>query len=767
MPNPAPLEVSRKMSSSDKKPDITGRSEKSGKPDNYDKTRVPFIYKAGETVGDDYILEELLGRGGSGVVFKARHKIMNKHFAIKILTAELADEKSWQRFQREVQTLVKLNHPNIVRVFNMGIDREQYPFCAMELLNGPTLAQVIKNEQFLFAGDAIEYFLAVSKALETAHKAKIIHRDIKPGNIVLTHEGEGENSTVKVKLVDFGLARLADDNINLLKAAERSKQSLTEKGEVFGSPLYMSPEQCRGQDLDHRTDIYSLGCSFFEALTGQVPFHGKTVVNTFQMHESAPVPSLSKCNPEGVFPEELEHTIKRMLEKDPDKRYQNMASVIHDLERIRVGKPVKSTLSEVRDSAFAENDYTGSQTSGQRTSLTQWLVGKKGLAVISFFLLFSLGAAAATCYLIINPPKQESREKQERRKQNQQDEKAQSPAPVQKVVKKISRADYAPFKRVEYKEKDGKYLTLQFPPCFEGCAITDANHKYFDQLQNQMLNPFYVKAPITFQLNALNVPARCLSTFAPLDVDNADVNFMNTYQDWVEFGQALKQWGHIGFIRISASAIPKIESSDPSQSCLNQIPAKPTMSVSITHCKIPHWEMENFRLPTYVLFYCFADNTQDIRDGKGLKKFDAETIMKPVMVQKNIRSIRLCNLSWTERDFANILQLNDLEVLELRGMTLTPQKILALKKLKRLRELTLCQDDCSPFVLKEIANLKQLQTFCFVCNEKDAASKKTMQQYYKDQHVTFQTVFVPIEGTDPMRDMMKGEKELKFLGDKI
>lgn len=746
------------MSSSDNMPDRSGGS---------DKPNVPFIYKAGETVGNDYILEELLGRGGSGVVFKARHKLLDRHFAIKILTDEMADEKSWQRFQREVQTLVKLNHPNIVRVFNMGIDRELYPFCAMELLNGPTLAQVIKNEQFLFAGDAIEYFLAVSKALETAHKAKIIHRDIKPGNIVLTHEGEGENSTVKVKLVDFGLARLADDNINLLKAAERSKQSLTEKGEVFGSPLYMSPEQCRGQDLDHRTDIYSLGCSFFEALTGQVPFHGKTVVNTFQMHESAPVPSLAKCNPEGVFPEELEHTIKRMLEKDPDKRYQNMASVIHDLERIRVGKPVKSTLSEVQDSAFAENDYKGSQTSGQRTSLSQWLVSRKGLTHISLSLLFCLCYAVATCYRIINPAKKESRENQELRTQNQQAKKPQPPAPAQKNVKKNNHADYKPFKRVEHKEKDGKYLSLQFPPCFEGCAITDANHKYFDQLQNQKPDPFYVKAPITFQLNALNVPARCLSTFAPRDVDNADINFMNTYQDWVEFGQALKQWGHIGFIRISASEIPKIESSDASQSCLNQIPAKPTMSLSITHCKIPHWEMENFRLPTFVLFYSFADNTQDIRDGKGLKKFDAETIMKPVLIQKNIRSIRLCDLSWTERDFANILQLTDLEVLELKGMTLTPQKILDLKKLKRLRELQLWQEDCSPLALREIAQLKQLKKFFFVCNDKDPVSKKTMQQYYRDQHVPYQTVFVPMEGTDPMQDMMKGEKELRFLGDKI
>lgn len=716
----------------------------------------PFIYKAGETVGNDYILEELLGRGGSGVVFKARHKHLDQHFAIKLLTAELTEEKSWQRFQREVQTLVKLNHPNIVRVYNMGIDRDKTPFCVMELLNGPTLAQVIKAEQFLFAGEAIDYFLAVSKALEAAHKAKIIHRDIKPGNIVLMQVGEGENKSVRVKLVDFGLARLVDDNINLLKAAERSKQSLTEKGEVFGSPLYMSPEQCRGQDLDHRTDIYSLGCSFFEALTGQVPFHGKNVVHTFQMHESSAVPALAKVNKEGVFPEELEHAVRRMLEKDPDKRYQNMASVIHDLERIQVGKPVKSTLSEVRDSAFknsngSEENTTGSNSSGQTTSFSKKLVGKHGLLALTGMLVMTAGIALAVCYSIFNPPK------------------APKPAKnLEAVEKEIEKApphkDYVPFTITHYSGKDGKFLSMKFPPCFEGCAVTDAGGKYYHQLQNPGKEPFLFKAPITFLVHAVNVPLRCLENFAPRDVDCLDLNFLNKKEDWLELGQVLRQWGHIGFIRISKSVIPKAEGKDPPEGFLNQIPDKPTMSLSITHCQIPHKEMESFALPTHVLFYTFSDNSQDVKEGNTRKKFDAATILRPVLVQKNIYSLRLGHLEWSKDDFNDILKLSELGVLELRGLNLTAGKIMSLKKLTKLKELYLWQQDMTPEVLMAVGKLKQLKRFYLNYAEGDETAKAGIKKWFAKNHASFEIIFVPIEGPDPFHEIMKDTKDLKFLG---
>lgn len=728
-------------------------------------SRLPFVYKAGETVGSDYILEDLLGRGGSGVVFKARHKHLNQHFAIKILTAELTEEKSWQRFQREVQTLVKLNHPNIVRVYNMGIDREKNPFCVMELLNGPTLAQVIKAEQFLFAGEAIEYILAVSKALEAAHKAKIIHRDIKPGNIVLMQVGDGENKTVKVKLVDFGLARLVDDNINLLKAAERSKQSLTEKGEVFGSPLYMSPEQCRGQDLDHRTDIYSLGCSFFEALTGQVPFHGKNVVQTFQMHESAPVPALAKVNKEGVFPEELEHVVRRMLEKEPDKRYQNMDSVIHDLERIQFGKPVKSTLQEVRDSAFrtstdedSSSIVTGS--SGQTTSFSKKLVSKQGLVLMAALLIFTTALSLTTFNFILNPIKPTTQTLQ--MSQNSSKAATLSTKP-EELARARRHADFANFKIDRLRKETGKYARIEFPPCFESCSVTDADGKFLNQLQNRKLNPFYVKLPITFEINALNVPPRCLEEFEAGEVDCVDLNFMNTREDWLEIGQVLRKWGHIGFIRISASVIPKAESDDHAQSYLNQIPDKPTMSVSITHCQIPHKEMEYFSLPTHVLFYKFTDNSQDIKSGSNRKEFDATTILRPVLVHKNIRSLRLGNLVWTQNDYDNILKLSDLETFELNGIGVTAEKILALKKLKRLSELHLRLDDTSAETLKAVAELRQLKRFYLTCPEEASAARKSIENYYAKAHVSFHTYFLSPAEKNPVQEIMKDTKDFRFL----
>ncbi len=295
-------------------------------------------YKSGQVVGNDYILDELLGRGGMGVVFAARHRFIDQKYAIKILAPELLTERNWLRFQREAQSLAKLNHESIVRIFNMGIDKESCPYYVMEFLKGETLADRLHRLGPMSVEEALDCFIAIASALQVAHKQQIIHRDIKPSNIILLSDPESRAG--RYKLVDFGLARVLTDSNNRLISlrSERDRQSLTEIGEVFGSPYYMSPEQCRGESLDQRTDIYSFGCSFYEALTGKVPLKGSTVLQTFMMHQSMDPEPLNAAYPSGQFSADLELAVSRMLAKNAASRYQDVESLLHDFQRLQSGK---------------------------------------------------------------------------------------------------------------------------------------------------------------------------------------------------------------------------------------------------------------------------------------------------------------------------------------------------------------------------------------------------------------------------------------------
>ena len=354
-----------------------------------------FTYKPGVTVGEDYVLLEFLGKGGMGVVFRASHGFIKQDYAIKLLPIDLLTEENWLRFQREAQALAKLNHPGIVRIFNMGIDRQRCPYYVMELLTGISLADALKERGPMPQADALACFLKVASALEAAHKQHIIHRDVKPANIMLLAPNEqpaGQASQgPPVKLVDFGLARVIENKMmeqSLVRAKE--EQNLTRTGNVFGSPLYMSPEQCRGELLDVRSDIYSFGCSFFEALTGLVPFHGQTPLETFMMHESKSPPKLSEMSPLSSFSDDLENAVAKMLAKRKEDRYQNMDSVIHDLERISVGKPIaiQSQSDETyKNTAALLQPESASQTQTDRKK--KWLVP----ALFALALLLIAGTA--------------------------------------------------------------------------------------------------------------------------------------------------------------------------------------------------------------------------------------------------------------------------------------------------------------------------------------------------------------------------------------
>lgn len=270
----------------------------------------------GKIVGGHYQIISRIGEGGVGVVYKARHMLLNRIVALKLLSPELRmDSKALMRFQQEARAVTSLHHPNIVKTHEFGISEDGSPFLTMEFVEGETLADLIKRDGKQTVQRSIEIVTQAGTGLIHAHASNVIHRDIKPENIVLSAPS---SDTQTAKILDFGIAKMARED----------GQKLTETGRIFGSPLYMSPEQCHGQKLDNRSDVYSLGCVLYELLTGAPPFRGESVVATLMAHIQAPVPDI----PQDIVPAPINECVHKSLAKDPDKRYATVDQFLAALQ---------------------------------------------------------------------------------------------------------------------------------------------------------------------------------------------------------------------------------------------------------------------------------------------------------------------------------------------------------------------------------------------------------------------------------------------------
>ena len=271
-------------------------------------------------LADRYRLNAHLARGGMADVYAASDEVLGRKVAVKMLHANYAtDEAFIQRFRREAQAAANLTHPNIVSIFDTGKDNGHY-FIVMELVEGQTLRDVLRSDGPLLPRRAAEIASEVAAALAVAARGGLAHRDVKPGNILLTETGS-------VKVTDFGIARAWDDS-----------EELTRTGAVIGTATYFSPEQAQGQTADGRSDLYALGVVLFEMLTGRPPFSGETPVSVAYQHvsEAATVPSAT--NPD--VPPELDAIVMRALQKRPDDRYQSADEMRSDLLRFLSGQPV-------------------------------------------------------------------------------------------------------------------------------------------------------------------------------------------------------------------------------------------------------------------------------------------------------------------------------------------------------------------------------------------------------------------------------------------
>ncbi len=266
-----------------------------------------------------YELGPLLGAGGMAEVFEGHDRLLARRVAIKILLAQYAHDPAFlARFRREAQSAASLSHPNIVGVFDTGSEGDTW-FIVMEYVDGRTLKDIIRAEGALYWSRAAEVAADVAGALAVAHARGIVHRDVKPGNVMLTTEG-------KVKVMDFGIARAS------------AVPSITQTSAVVGTAQYIAPEQAQGLEVDARTDVYALGCCLYEMVTGQVPFNGPTPVAIAYRHvREDPTPPRA-LNPD--VPVALEQVCLKAMAKRPEDRYQTAAEMQRDLNRVRVGDPV-------------------------------------------------------------------------------------------------------------------------------------------------------------------------------------------------------------------------------------------------------------------------------------------------------------------------------------------------------------------------------------------------------------------------------------------
>src|SRR6201992_1571686 len=297
------------------------------------------------TLGDRYELDGVVGRGGMAEVYRARDLRLDRVVAIKTLRPDLARDQTFQaRFRREAQSAASLHHPSIVAVYDTGEDMSTgtpVPYIVMEYVDGRTVRDLLIEGHRLLPERTLEIVSGVLRALEYSHQAGIVHRDIKPGNVMVTRNGD-------IKVMDFGIARAMND----------AQATMTQTAQVIGTAQYLSPEQARGERVDARSDLYSTGCLMYELLTGRPPFTGDSPVAIAYQHvRETPVPP-SRIDPS--LPPWADSIVLKAMAKDPADRYQSADEMRMDVQR---------AMNDIAVAAPTPMDRYGTQARGAATMM--------------------------------------------------------------------------------------------------------------------------------------------------------------------------------------------------------------------------------------------------------------------------------------------------------------------------------------------------------------------------------------------------------------
>jgi serine/threonine-protein kinase len=361
---------------------VTMRAGTPGKPPSSQQRIDAYL---GKTLEGRYAIEALLGEGGMGFVYLGRHKLIDKRVAIKILRGDLAaDQEMTERFLNEARAASSIGNPHIVDISDFGRLPDGAAYFAMEFLDGTSLSGISGNGRVVALPRLVHIAKQIATGLSAAHQRGVVHRDLKPDNVMLIPRG---NDRDFVKILDFGIAKLAGENAKLTRA-----------GSVFGTPHYMSPEQAAGVPVDQRTDIYSLGVMIYEMATGRVPFDADNFMGILTQHMyKAPAPMRVVAMPGYDVPPGLEAIVVKALSKKPDLRYQTMDEVVADLDKLERGispdafGEITSRSSEFNVPAdyFQNPQYAGSG-GGKNTILWAALLGLfVVLGVVGSFLVIT------------------------------------------------------------------------------------------------------------------------------------------------------------------------------------------------------------------------------------------------------------------------------------------------------------------------------------------------------------------------------------------
>lgn len=284
----------------------------------------------GTVVANRYRLDSVIGAGAAGVVYEATDHTLNRTVALKILTPMTANKGAiaLERFRLETEVLASITHPNVVAVFDAGRLADGRPFLVMERLSGITLDRWLTTRGRLEVDQLFQVAAQLCRALRRVHARGVVHRDVKPANVIVTEDDEGN---LLVKMIDFGVARLIEPEI--IDPSEVPTH-LTTTGHLVGSPIYMSPEQIVGDEVDPRTDVYSLGVTMYQLLTGRPPFEGTRILDILNLHLSGTAPPISQVAPEVECPPRLEQIILRCLSRLPEERYSSVEVLLSELRAV-------------------------------------------------------------------------------------------------------------------------------------------------------------------------------------------------------------------------------------------------------------------------------------------------------------------------------------------------------------------------------------------------------------------------------------------------
>ncbi|MBS2005212.1 MAG: protein kinase [Cyanobacteria bacterium SZAS LIN-5] len=283
----------------------------------------------GTELASQYEFLSVIASGGMGIIYEARNLVLNQKVAVKMMKTEKLDEKNVKRFKKEAEALAALEHPNIIHVRHYGLTENGQPYMVLDYVEGTSMSQVIQSKGPIPVAFAIQFFIQIADALSHAHERGVWHQDLKPNNIMICQSGL---ETPYIKLIDFGIAKIIN--------GEATPAGLTDTGDILGSPAYMSPEQASGGRVDSRTDIYSLGCVMFEALTGTQPFSGATALEVIAHQINTKAPSIED-RALSEFPPSLVKIVAKTLEKSVNLRYQSMSEL-----RDALGKVLKEDHEE-------------------------------------------------------------------------------------------------------------------------------------------------------------------------------------------------------------------------------------------------------------------------------------------------------------------------------------------------------------------------------------------------------------------------------------